>query len=332
MNRFFIKFICLIFILSLFPLANLLAQSTGTGNFLELSLNPVNPEPGQNVTATIDSVRFDVNKAKVTWLVNDQIKSSGTGLKQFSFIVGKNGERTTIRAVVVPSGGTELFAEQTFIPSVVDLIYEAISYTPPFYKGRALNPNQGVVIVVAIPNLVSTEGVKISTKNLIYSWKKDGKADQGASGLGKNTYTFSGGVPIRDSVIEVNVSSIDSSIFATKKVTVVNSSPKIIFYENSPIYGLMFNKAIKNSVNLLADEFSTVAVPYFFSAGYMTTPDLDYVWNFNGQNVSNQEPKNTFTVRQTMPGSGTANISLKINNNLRIFQYTDAGYTVNFQK
>ena len=216
--------------------------------------------------------------------------------------------------------------EAFFIPSLVDLIYESLSYTPPFYKGKALNPNQGVVLVTAIPELIKDNGEKELAQNIIYSWKKDGSVEQDASGIGKNVFVF------RDVSIEVTASSLDGNIYASKKINITNISPKIIFYENSPVYGIMLNKAITNTVKMLSDEFSVIAVPYFFSVGYATTPDLTYDWSMNGNAVGNQDPKNSFTTRIDKVGAGTADIGLKISNTVRIFQFINSNYGINFSK
>ncbi len=327
-----ILFIILLFLISLaFPLSSF-AQTITPSNFLELTMRPENPEPGQNVTITLKSFSFDLDRSKITWFVDGLQKKTDIGLKEFNTQAGKNGQKITIKVTVeTPQDGLQQ-TEAFFIPSLVDLIYESLAYTPPFYKGKALNPNQGVVLVTAIPELIKANGEKISAQNIIYSWKKNGKVEQSASGIGKNTFVFPGTVPIRDNTIEVTASSLDGDIYAYKKVEITNDSPKIIFYENSPVYGIMFNKAIKGSVKLLTDEFSVLAIPYFFSSGYATTPDLDYIWTMNGQTVGNQEPKNSFTTRIEKAGSGTANIGLKISNNVRIFQFTNNDYSINFDK
>jgi len=307
-------------------------QAGLNGNFLELTISPRNPEPMQNVKVTLNSSFYDLNRSKITWLVNGVEKKTEMGLKEFTVQAGKNGSKTIIKTLVETQNDGLREIETSFIPSVVDLVYESLSYTPPFYKGKTLNPNQGVVLVTAIPELIKNTGEKISAKNLIYSWKKDGKVQQTVSGLGKNVFVFSGTVPIRDIVIDVTVSSIEGDITAFKQTTITNVSPKIIFYENSPIYGIMMNKAITNPVNMLTDEFNVLAVPYFFSASYANTPDLDYAWSMNGNTVSTQDPKNSFTTRIDTPGSGTANIGLKISNNVRIFQFVDNNYSINFNK
>lgn len=302
------------------------------GSFLQMSISPENPQPLQNVQINLVSYSYDLDRSTITWSVNGAVKKSEIGLKTFTVQAGNNGQKTTIKASVnTPADGVKEI-EAFFIPSVVDLVYESLSYTPPFYKGRALNPNQGVVLVTAIPELMNTAGTKISAQNLIYSWKKDGKVQQSASGLGKNTFVFSGSIPVRDALIEVSVSSLDGNISASNQVGITNSNPKIIFYENNPVFGIMFNKAVTSAVNMLSDEFSVLAVPYFYSAGYAATPDLDYAWSMNGNAVGNQDPKNSFTSRVTVAGSGTADIGLKISNNVRVFQFTDNSYSINFNK
>ena len=328
--NFFFLIISLMFVVS--PLFSSAQTATPDTSGLEMTMTPENPEPFQNVSLSIQSYSYDLDRSKITWSVDGVVKKTEMGLKSFTAQAGKNGEKTTIKvSAETPNDGTKDI-EVFFIPSVVDLVFESLSYTPPFYKGRALNPNQGVVLVTAIPELIKSNGEKVPAQSIIYSWKKDGGVEQDASGLGKNTFVFTGSVPIKDATIEVTASSLDGNISASKQIAITNVSPKILFYENSPVYGLMLNKAINNTVKMLEDEFSVTAVPYFFSAGYATAPDLNYVWSMNDKTVGNQDPKNSFTTRVEKAGSGTANIGLKINNTVRIFQFMNSNYSINFSK
>jgi hypothetical protein len=329
------KIINYLFIITILTIVSPLisfGQSMPNNSSIILSMSPENPEPLETVTVRAQSYLFDINRSKITWFVDGVMKKSDIGLRSFTTQAGKNGQKTIIKVQVeTPDDGLQEM-EVFFIPSLVDLVYEFISYTPPFYKGKALNPNEGVVNVTAIPELIKSTGEKIPAQNIIYNWKKDGQVQQEASGIGKNTFTYYGTVPIRDVTIEVNASSLDSEVFASKRVDITNNSPKIVFYENSPIYGLMMNRAIRKSVTMMIDEFSVLAIPYFFTVGYTTNPDLDYVWSLNGNIVGNQDPKNSFTARIEKAGFGSANIGLKINNSARIFQFTENGYNINFSK
>lgn len=324
--------VILTFLIIGLPLFSHAQTVTPDGNDLQITINPENPEPFQTVKASLASYSFDLNRSKITWLVDGQEKKTEIGLKEFNIQTGKNGQKTTIKVVVETANGDTKEAEIFFIPSIVDLIYEAITYTPPFYKGRALNPNQGKVIVTAIPEFINSSGQKIPTKDIVFSWRKNGSIQQAFSGSGKDSFVFDGTIPIRDAVIKVNASSISDNIYASKQITITNVSPKIVFYENNPVYGIMLNKAITNTVKMISDEFGVIAVPYFFSGNSANTPDFDYVWSMDGNPVENQDPKTTFTTRTDVPGSGIANIGLKISNNIRIFQFIDSSYNISFNK
>lgn len=330
-QKFYSCLLNLVLLLSILPCFSF-GQGIIGGNYLGMTMVPENPEPFQLVKITLNSPSYDLNRSKITWLIDGVAKKTEIGLKEFNTKTGKNGQKTVVKAIVeTPQDGIKEI-EAFFIPSVVDLIYESQSYTPPFYKGKALNPAQGIVRVIAIPELIKSTGEKIPAEQVVYTWKRNGKVDQSSSGVGKNTLTFNGTIPIRDSLVEVIASSLSGDIYTAKQINITTADPKIIFYENSPVYGFMSNKAIKAGVKMLADEFSVTAAPYFFSASYATSPDLDYTWTLNDQIVPTQEPKNYFTTRVEKAGSGTANIGLKITNNNRIFQSGSNNYLINFSK
>jgi hypothetical protein len=309
-----------------------LAQDFPTASLLELSLVPENPEPGQLVKLSVASYTYDLDHSKITWLVDGVEKKTQFGLRDFNTNAGRNGQKTTIKVVVeTPDGPKEI--EVFFIPSVVDLIYESMSYTPPFYKGRALNPNQGVVIVTALPQLIKDSGEKIPAQNIVYSWKKDGQVMQADSGVGKNSFILFGTIPIRDIIVAVSASSLDGNTIASKQINITNVSPKILFYEDSPIYGIMFNKAISGTVRMFTDEFKVKSFPYFMTVGYSQSPDLKYTWDINGSTSENLDiDKGAMIFRQISAGAGAATVGLKIENTDRIFQFVSNNFIINFQK
>ncbi|MEI6528382.1 MAG: hypothetical protein WCO10_01780 [bacterium] len=335
-KTFFFSFLFTLLIIGVLPaLSSAQTTNTATPNlndqFLQISLSPDNPEPGQNYSATISSYVFDLDRSTIRWYVNGQLKKEGSGLKVFYDQAGKSGVATVIRAVATTQDNQTSEISATIVPASVDLIYEAYSYVPPFYKGKALNVNQGSVILAAIPNIMQN-GTKIAAQKLVYTWKKDGTVQGSFSGVGKNTFSFNGSVPIRDVEIEVSVSSPDNSVTASKSLTVPFVSPKILFYEDSPVYGTMFNRAITQTVGLLTDEFSVKAFPYFFSAGFPQSSNLIYNWTMNGQGIETPAVPNLVTFRQDTPGAGNANVGLKISNTARIFQFVENNFSILFQK
>ena len=328
-------FLFTILLLVLIPISFSTAQSipSDTNNAgVTLAISPENPEPGQSFAVTVESFTYDLDRSSISWLVNGSLKKTGLGIKTFNYQAGKNGEKTDISIEITTPDNQKIISSVSFITSNIDLITEALSYTPPFYKGKALNPNQGTVLIVAIPNFYNTNKTKVSTQNIVYTWKKDGTVLGSQSGLGRNTLMINGSVPIRDINIEVSATTADNSITSSKNITVTNTSPKIIFYEDSPIYGVMFNKAITKTVNLLSDEFKVNAYPYFFNVGYTTSSNLNYTWSMNGSTIPNLDQVNSMLFRQDKKGSGSANVGLKIENTSRIFQFVEDSFNMIFQK
>jgi hypothetical protein len=326
------RYLFLIIAIFVFPLLSW--GQTINKDLLILSVNPPNPRPLEKVEINLISYSLDINKTKNTWFINDQFQKTDYGLKDFFITTGKNGETTKVRVQAEIIGGDTYEGEMSFTVSDTDLIYEFLSYTPPFYKGKTLNPNEGLVIVTAIPELIDSSGQKIPNDKLVFSWKRNDKVEQDANGVGKNFFIFSGTIPVRDSLIEVNISSLDDKITSSKTIKINNDKPKIVFYEDSPIYGIMFNKAIKSGVRMFTDEFKVRAIPYFTTVGYTNSPDLNYKWSLNGNSISNltDEDKNVMIFRQESEGSGSATVGLKVENNSRIFQFTENSFSLNFEK
>ncbi len=216
----------------------------------------------------------------------------------------------------------------------VDLITEPISYTPPFYKGKPLFSSEGSARVLALSNII-INGEKASAQDLNFKWIENGTVLGQNSGIGKNTITIDGGFPIKDISIEVDILDDSSNVLASQAKILHIANPQIIFYENSPLYGILYNEALNNGYNLgNREELNIVAKPYFFSVSTDLSEDLDYAWSLNGDSISPNTLKNTLLLRQTSTSStsGTASVSLSINNNVNIFQYTSSSFDIQFSK
>jgi hypothetical protein len=316
---------------SFFSLLNLAGAQSMSGT-VGITISPSNPAPGEQIVVSLESYSVDLNRAKIAWFVDGQIQRTEIGLKKFYGTAGQAGVLTTVSAQVETQNGEIFEKEISFIPAGVDLLYEVVSYTPPFYKGKALNSNESTVVVSAFPEMFDLNGQKLKTQDLIYTWRKDGAVLGDRSGKGRNYLTYTGSVPVRDVEISVSASSLDQTLNASKTITIPRGNPQIVFYENSPAFGLLFNRAINKSVRLTNDEFSVVGMPYYFSAGFPASPNLDYAWTVDSQTITNQEPKNSLTFKQEGPGSGVAQVGLKISNVGRIFQFTNNSFRINYEK
>ena len=322
-------FTCLVLVLIFATKTN--ASSVQNSSF-SIIVSPDNPEPGQNVNFTLESLSLDISRLKVTWLLNNEIQKTGLGLKKFYLVAGEAGKSQKITALIEDNNGNNLQATTEIIPAGISLLYEAFTYTPPFYKGKALNTNQADITVSAFPEIFDSVGRKFNTNELMFTWKLDDFVIGSSSGIGKNYLTIPGSTPPKDLKITVTATSLSQNISASNTLDIPRSKPVILFYEVNPVYGIMFNKSIGEEIKLLNDEFSFYAAPFYFSVGYPNSSVLKYTWSLKNNEVPNQTVKNIFTVRQEKSGSGSANAKVSIINEQRFLQQAKNESVINYQK
>src|SRR3990167_4013379 len=83
--------------------------------------------------------------------------------------------------------GNQALAQNT---NQVNLLWEANTYTPPFYRGHSAVTPGSEVTVVADAYLYDGRGNKLDDASLNFDWRKDNRAISSASGLGGKTLVF----------------------------------------------------------------------------------------------------------------------------------------------
>lgn len=311
--------------------AQVLNDSAPTNTFIELKSTPETPKEGDTVKLELSSFNINLDTAKITWYVDGKIKNNGIGVKNIDLVAKGNGQKTSIVVLVTSSDGVRSSTSKEILSNSVDIIIEPASYTPPFYKGKSLFTNQGVARIVAIPNIF-VDNKKIDSKNLIYKWQKDGINLSQLSGKGKDSISVTGGVPINN--IDVNLDVLDSSgnILTTNSVEITSTDPKIIFYENNALYGTFYNKAISSDYFMgLKEELNITAKPFYFGVDSDSSSNLLYKWFVNGNPVILDSKINELLLKQTTGSlKGTADIKLELRNKDKIFQFTNSDLNVSF--
>ncbi len=295
-----------------------------------LGISPQYPNPNQNVTATISSHSIDLDKANITWMVNDQQTSIGIGKKTFSFKTGTSGIPLVLSVMIDTIDGQSISKTATINPANVDMLWEAYdAYVPPFYRGKALAPSQGQFKVVAVPNLINQSG-KVNINNLSYVWKKDDNAQLNSSGWGKNYFIFQNSYLDKGNTVEVKVSDISGGTNASGKINLNIVNPKILFYENDPQLGIKWETALNDGFLINKDGETINAEPYFFSPKDITSSDLTFDWSLNGEKISTPDPKNILSIKPEAGQSGNAIIKVDINNVNTLFQSMSKQINVSF--
>lgn len=307
------------------------ASSSQSAASIQMSVSPSSPNAGDGVTLTLSSDSMDLSSANITWYVDGVAGEQGYGQTTLTITAKAAGQSTSVKAVAQTSDGTTAQTSTTITPGGVDLIVEPTSYVPPFYKGEAIFTTQGTVRVVAIPNVL-VNGKQASAKSLIFDWQENGSSLQSESGLGADSISVSGSVPIRDLNVSVSVLDASGNILAGSSKILSPADPQVLVYENNPLYGILFNKAVTGNYYLgQRTELDLIAKPYFFDLGSDSGSDSTYKWLVNGNYVSPSGKDNELILQQTTQNlTGTAAISLTVNNNVRIFQYANTDFNINF--
>ena len=298
-------------------------------NNIQVSITPQYPKAGDTVAIHLQSNSTPLDEANISWIVGGKIVSKGFGLTDLNVTAGKVGSSQKVTAKVTTSNGSVVNKIITIQPADIDLLWQATSYVPPFYEGKALYPHQGLITFTAIPNISASKSVTKTIGSYIYTWKKDGDVLGDFSGYGKNTFSLRGTVISRPFTIEVDVSSTDGTALGSAAVGVTPRSPRVYLYENNPLLGVLYNKSITNYV-MPGKELSITAEPFFFNTG--TEPsNLQFTWTMNGQTTQTMaNDPSTLTLRNETDLSGNSTIGVQISNVLKTLQFASNSFSVTF--
>jgi hypothetical protein len=252
--------------------------------FLTIDTAPDYPGPNQEVSVSLRFSQADLDRANVSWFLNGEIQKSGVGEKAFTFKTGPIGTTSRVSVSVETLEGRTVNKGFIIRPSIIDLVWNAETYSPPFYRGKALSGHRSRVRVTATPQLVDSNGNLLNSKSLIYNWRENSTVLNDQSGLGKDVLILEGKLITRPRKITVTVESLDGNSKSLGSVVVNRHNPSVLIYQNNPLYGIMFNHAL-TEVPLLDQEISLVAIPYFFNVLSRNSEKIEYSWTQNDRGV-----------------------------------------------
>ncbi len=306
-------------------------RSQTTRERIDIKISPKNPNPYEEVSIELVSYLTDFYRAEFSWYLDGKLKEKGIGEDTFSFVVGGEGDITKVRVLIKTEEGDMVIKRFNFNPTILDVLWEADTYVPPFYKGKALASPESWVKIVVIPHFTTENGNKLKPSNLIYEWrKKNGEKVKEASGYGKNTFLIEAPIPFGNSNIEVFVSSLGNSLSSTKKIVINPTTPEIIFYEDNPIKGIIYENSIKNESDLSKQEITIKATPYFFANDDIKAGNITYEWLLGGNSVVKNDT--AITLRREEGGRGRSLVGFTAQNIAKTFQSASKTFVLNFKK
>lgn len=284
---------------------------------LDVKVSPENPGPSETIRVNIESYLADLDKATLTWVLDGKTVQRGTGKRSFSFTNGPSGKTTRLSIHITTQNGETITKELSWNPVGLTVLWEADTYTPPFYRGKALLSSQANVRAIAIPD--NTGGTNaLSAGNFAYVWQKDGTNVSSASGYGKNLFTFPAPKPYGKTSVSVLASSVDGQTSTEKQINLPVTQPFILFYEDTPLLGVWYNRPIGSNFTLTKRELSVSAEPFFFSKEDSDTSTLKYNWSVNGAATKNSG--RTITLRNDTGAQGISLVSLATSGIKKVFQ------------
>jgi len=320
-------------ILSLFILSGIVSAQSASG--LTVQVIPEIPGPNEQVDLKLVSYSLELGNSTVSWYIDNKLVLSKKGARNFSFTTSDIGVTTNIRiAVNSPRGNTEEFL--SFTPADVDILWEAVdSYTPPFYKGKALLPSQGSIKILAIPS-IKQAGKYTNADKLTYVWEKDYKKRNfnEKSGYGKKSLTFTRNLIEDNEIIGVTVSTPNGSVSTKGRTILRTQEPEILFYKKSPLSGTLYENAIKKDVLITDGELEIVAEPYFFSVADKESDQIEYKWMVDNKETEGENQGNDSIIFRSTEegGGGISNISLNVKHAKKILQFAQDTFSVSFNK
>ncbi len=287
-------------------------------DLINITTNPKTPGPNQDVTISMNSYAVDLNTATIIWFVNKSPSKQGIAEKTLTIHTGDLGTKTIVDITIL--GNTGKISKQIVIaPAEVDVLWEAQTYTPPFYKGKALPSYKSLVRVTAIPRF---NALTSDPTQYYYKWTYN-KIQGAGEALGKNSIVIPMGFPDSKIPVAVTVTLPGTDWSGYKLTNIPGHEAKLVLYEQAPLLGVQFDHALTTNQTPkrgLGNTFNVHAVPYYFSTDNVQNGELIYTWTVNRSNVvTGLDPLNITLTKQSKAEESFA-ISLRAQNPKHILQ------------
>jgi hypothetical protein len=222
---------------------------------------------------------------------------------------GDFGTSVNIDVVIISDLGKKIEKKITIVPAEIDFLWEARTYTPPFYKGKALPTYKSLVKVTAIPRYGQYSS---DPKDFTYDWKYNRTLSVGG-GLGRNSATVQMGYANTQVPVSVDIGLPNTPDWkGVYSGSIRGVDAAVRFYEQAPLLGTNFRSIVSGGANGEGNQYTLKAVPYFFSSEDLATNALVYTWTVNGRNSVPGLDPTVLTVTKAGEGEEKFDVSLKI--------------------
>ena len=164
--------------------------------------------------------------------------------------------------MTISSGGANYSQTISIQPQDVVLIAEPISSAPILYPGKPLVPLDGDVRVVAMANLKDANGRMSSPTTYSYAWTVDGVQIANSSGIGKEAIIVASPLQYRARDVSVAVTNSSGVLIGGASLSLTALEPSVRIYQNDPLFGIRFDRALSDSYTIAGAETTLYAAPF----------------------------------------------------------------------
>ena len=184
--------------------------------------------------------------------------------------------------------------------SSVDMFWEANSYVPTLYQGKALPTSDGDVRVFALPGASFGNASQAS-----YIWKVNGTVLGSKSGVGRSSLEVTGSPFIDTSLVVVDVVGSNGQS-GSGILRIPYTKPRVLLYEKSALGGILFSSSIEGGESApINKDIVLFGYPYFFSTEKITN-NLSYVWKIDESPINTRGPE--LVTRSENIGTSTVSV------------------------
>jgi hypothetical protein len=262
------------------------------------------------VQATFVGTSIDLDTAIITWSIDGKILEKKFSSKTISFTVGSVGTTMNVSVDAEDGRGSKASASNQIRVSDVTVLWEGRTYTPPFFKGRALQSPGSEIVLSTISKVVDKNGKFYNIEELSYIWTTNHSSVPELSGKGKHSVLLRNQQPFQDLHVNVQVKDPLGEVRVVKNIVIPSTSPILLLYEDDSSIGMRYDRAVESEFSIYNREATLVAEPYYMSASTRTDELLKYAWSIDG--TTNTTPGSLSFSPGENAGVGTTYLSLII--------------------
>lgn len=291
----------------------IMAQSGDTFNLAQegITVQPEFPKPGDIVTLQFESYGANTGGATLTWRVNGQTIADATNRRQATMVAGALGTRDIIEVVIQQQDGVSRSIQTAVVPGYLDIVIEAQTHVPHFYRGRSLPSFGSPVVATALLHTGAN-----SPTDLVYTWRLNQKVLEFGPIRGRNSVTFDATWG-REMLLSVQVAQPDGTVLGRKAISVPVASPEMHFYEVNGLYGTI-PLAIKDRLLMIGSTATIIAEPYYLNSRVFNAPS-SYRWRVDSEEVTSRSNPYQVTIQKT-GDSGTSRLQFEVLDTMTVQQ------------